>query len=245
MPVRGRRMTMRVCLAAILVFGFFAMGCPTSTDSGGTSGETVTPVVVLPAPVEAAEDELDEGLDDETQIMNGYEPELKDASGDVATGVDPAFDLVSAYAVATDENLLLRIASAEPMAVDHLTDVRLWIEQEDKLFTLEAKPDHPDSICELTAVGGSEGEELPACVEMGDNLDIRIPLKRLPSWLNTREAFFVSGVSTCCSDEGREKPFDEIQGAQQVWMFEGEVSDEVPDPAAADGDEEEAASDAP
>lgn len=226
---------MRLCLTAMVVFGFVAIGCPAGSDSGGTANETVTPVVVLPAPVDATEAEPVDELDGETQIMNGYEPELEDVSGDVASGVDPAFDLVSAYAVATEDNLLLRIASAEPMAVDHLTDVRLWVEQGDKLFTVEAKPDHPDSICELTAIGVAEGEELAACVEMGDNLDIRIPLKRLPNWLNTREAFFVSGVSTCCSDEARAKPYDEIEGAQQVWVFDGEV----PDSATTDEDEQE------
>lgn len=228
---------MRYGWAAIALFGFSAIGCTMGSDTAGASAETVTPVVVLPPPVDAAEDESSDVLDAEGQIMNGYEPELKDATGDVGAGVDPAFDLVSAYAVATDDNLMLRIASAQPMAVDHLTDVRLWIEQGNQLLTVEAKPDHPDSICELTAVDGAEGEELPSCVEMGDALDIRIPLKQLPRWLNTREAYFISGVSTCCSDEGRAKPFDEIEGAQQVWVFDAEAAssneDDETDPESA------------
>lgn len=219
---------MRVCWVTIVVFGLAVSGCTLGSEPAAGTAETVTPVVVLPAPVEATESEPVEELDDATQIMNGYEAELKDPAGDVLAGVDPAFDLVSAYAVATEDHLMLRIASADPMAVDHLTDVRLWVEQDEKLLTVEAKPDHPDSICEITAIGGADGEELAACVEMGDNLDIRIPLKQLPSWLNTREPYFISGVSTCCSDEGREKPFDEIEGAQQVWVFEGESAEETP-----------------
>ncbi len=214
---------MRVSWAAIGVLGYLVVGCTLGTEPAVAPTETVTPVVVLPAPVATTEVEPAVAVDGETQIMAGYEPELEDATGDVVEGVDPAFDLVSAYAVATDDNLLLRIASAKPMAVDHLTDVRLWVEQDEQQLTVEAKPDHPDRICELTPIGGGEGEELPACVEMGDHLDIRIPLKRLPRWLNTREAYFVSGVSTCCSDEGRERPFDEIEGAQQVWVFDGEL----------------------
>jgi hypothetical protein len=207
------------------------IGCTLGTEPAVAPAETVTPVVVLPAPVVTTEVEPETGGDGEMQIMAGYEPELEDAAGDVVDGVDPAFDLVSAYAVATEDNLLLRIVSAKPMAVDHLTDVRLWVEQDEQLLTVEAKPDHPERICELTPIDGGEGEELPACVEMGDHLDIRIPLKRLPRWLNTREAYFVSGVSTCCSDEGREQPFDEIEGAQQVWIFDGEIPSSAKDDA--------------
>jgi len=227
---------MRIFWATTLVFGVLIMGCPPGSDTAVAPTETVTPVVVLPAPIDAgasstAEDGADAAavspFEAEMQIMDGYEPLLKDASGDAAAGSDPAFDLVSVYAVATDESLMLRVASAEPMAMDHLTDVRLWIEQGDKLVTLEAKPDHPDRICELTPMGDTEGEELVGCLDIGPQLNIRVPLKSLPSWLNTREPYFVSGVSTCCADEGRERPFDEIKGAQEVWVFDEEADAET------------------
>ena len=167
----------------------------------------------------------------ELAIMDGYEPELLDGTGDVREDGAATHDLVSAYAVASDQSLMLRIASAEPMTKESLTDVRLWIEQGERQLTLEAKPDHPGNICELTPIGKVDGEEVPDCVRLGDNLDIRIPLGRLPGWLDPTKEFHISGVSTCCADEAREVPYDEIDGAQQVWILPGAVS--APQPAGA------------
>ena len=225
---------MRVWWTVLVIGGFIAAGCGVGSSGNGTTNETVTPVVVLPAPIEAAAVPPTTAFEAEFTIVDGYDPLLADAPGDTPDGTPPAFDLVSAHAVATSESLLLRVASSQPMSLESCTDVRLWVEQGEKLLTVEAKPDHPDRICELTPIGDAEGEELKGCLELGTTLDLRIPLDRLPSWLDTSEAYFVSGISTCCADEGREKPYDEIEGAQEVWVFEGEIPDVAPADVADD-----------
>lgn len=231
---------MRVCWTAVVIVGFLATGCGSGAGQSGTPTETVTPVVVLPAPIEVADINPTTAFQAELTLMDGYDPLLKDTTGDALGGAAPTHDLVSAFAVATTKSLLLRVQSAQPMTLDSRTDVRLWVEQGEKLLTVEAKPDHPDRICEMTPIGKSEGDELVGCLELGKTLDIRIPLDRLPRWLDPAEAFFVSGVSTCCTDEGREIPYDEIEGAQQVWVFDGEIPS-VPPTVIADEDATEAA----
>ncbi len=226
---------MRVCWAAVVIGGILVAGCNGGSGGGESPTETVTPVVVLPAPIEVADISPSTAFQAEMTIMDGYEPLLKDTAGDALGGAAAPFDLVSAYAVATNESLLLRVQSSQPMTLDSRTDVRLWVEQGEKLLTVEAKPDHPERICELTPIGKSEGDELAGCLELNKTLDIRIPLESLPRWLDPAEAFFVSGVSTCCTDESRETPYDEIEGAQQVWVFDGEIP-RVPPTVIAEGE---------
>jgi hypothetical protein len=151
-------------------------------------------------------------------VLDGYEAVLQDPKGDVVGEAGAAFDLTSSLAVASEDSLLIRISSAEPMTLSNATDVRLWLEQEGKMLTIEAKPDHPQRICELTPVGGSESEEIVGCLHLAQHFDIRIPGANLPDWLDRNKPYFISGVSTCCQDESREKPYDEIDGAQEVWV---------------------------
>lgn len=151
-------------------------------------------------------------------VLDGYEPVLQDPRGDVEGEAGAAFDLVSTLAVASEDSLLVRITSAEPMTLTNATDVRLWLEQEGKMLTIEAKPDHAQRICELTPVGGSESDEIVGCLHLAKHFDIRIPGANLPEWLDRNKPYYISGVSTCCQDESREKPYDEIDGAQEVWV---------------------------
>ncbi|MDP7111395.1 MAG: hypothetical protein QGH45_05505 [Myxococcota bacterium] len=151
-------------------------------------------------------------------VLDGYEAVLQDPKGDVVGEAGAAFDLISTLAVASEDSLLIRITSAEPMTLSNATDVRLWLEQEGKMLTIEAKPDHAQRICELTPVGGLESEEIAGCLQLAQHFDIRIPGANLPDWLDRNKPYFISGVSTCCQDEPREKPYDEIDGAQEVWV---------------------------
>lgn len=152
-------------------------------------------------------------------VLDGYdEPVLKDPAGDAKGDAGAPFDLVSAMAVASKDDLLVRVTSAKPMTLTNSTDVRLWLEQDGKMLTIEAKPDHPQRICELTPVGASESDEVAGCLHLDAHFDIRIPGKHLPTWLDRNKPYFVSGISTCCQDEAREKPYDEIDSAQEVWV---------------------------
>ena len=201
-------------------------------STGGVEAATAAPAEPATAAVSDGAGKVNERPDTprsaEMAVMDGYEPLLKDKPGDVGADVDPAFDLTSAHAVDVGDALLLRIQGNRPMTRERGTDIRLWVEQGERLLTIEAKPDHPDRICELTPIGRTEGDEVKDCLELGETLDLRIPKERLPRWLKTDEAYFVSGVSTCCVDEAREQPYDEIDGAQQVWVFRGVATRAVP-----------------
>ncbi len=151
-------------------------------------------------------------------VLDGYEAVLQDPKGDALGGAGAAYDLVSSLAVVAEESLLVRITSSEAMTLTNATDVRLWLEQEGKMLTIEAKPDHAQRICELTPVGGTESDEVAGCLHLAEHFDLRIPDKHLPEWLDRNKPFYISGVSTCCRDEARDKPYDEIDGAQEVWI---------------------------
>ena len=213
---------------AVLTYGIW--GCT------GTGTPPVEPVTAeSDATAEEPTPTPQSTFESEMAIMDGYEAELADVAGDVAKGGEASYDLVSAFAVATENSVLVRIKSSEPMTISSRTDVRFWIEQGEQLLTVEAKPDHPERICELTPIGGSDGEEVPDCLKLGDTLDVRIPAEQLPSWLKTDQDYFISGVSTCCTDESREVPYDEIDGAQQVWVVPA-----TPSAGAEDADEAQA-----
>ena len=213
-----------IIFMSITILSYCICGCPRTETP---------PVQPDPTEAEATHEEPDppeapkSTFETEMMIMDGYEAELSDAEGDVAKGGEPSYDLVSAFAVATEDSVLVRIQSSEPMTLSSRTDVRFWLEQGEQLLTVEAKPDHPERICELTPIGGTDGAEVPDCLKLGDTLDVRIPAKQLPSWLKTDQDYFISGVSTCCTDDSREVPYDEIDGAQQVWVVPTSPVDEA------------------
>jgi len=210
---------------SIVVLTYGIWGCTGSGNPPAAPVQTDTPVTTSQEPTTPAA--VQSSTTSDSSILDEYEAELTDAAGDVAKGGAPTHDLVAAYAVATERSVLVRIQSSEPMAVSSRTDVRFWIEQGEKQITVEAKPDHPERICELTPIGETEGEEIPDCLTLGKTLDVKIPVQRLPAWLSTDKEYFISGVSTCCTDDARTVPYDEIEGAQQVWIVPAAGADET------------------
>lgn len=210
----------RILLATLVAVLGLAPGCKfgriSESDGGDPKpGSDATEAAATPAEVAVAEETP---FKDVRAVLDGYEPFLQDPRGDAQGDAKPSFDLVSAIAVSTKDGLLVRVSSAEAMTPTDFTDVRLWVEQHPNMLTVEAKPDHPQKICELTPVGGNESADVANCLHLSDAFDIRIPSDKLPKWLDRNQPYFVSGISTCCQDENREKPYDEIDGAQEVWV---------------------------
>ncbi len=208
---------MRTPVIALLIGALaWLPACKGDKDGGGD--ETPEATTEAEAATEADGTE-DAPFEDVRAVLDGYdEPVLKDPAGDTTGDGGATYDLVSAMAVASKDDLLIRITTAQPMTLTNSTDVRLWLEQEGKMLTIEAKPDHPQRICELTPVGGSDSQEVAGCLHLADHFDIRLPGKHMPEWLDRNKPYFVSGISTCCQDEAREKPYDEIDSAQEVWV---------------------------
>ncbi len=208
---------MRAVLLPLLIT---ALGCLPACKGDKGDGESSDPGTgTEDATGEADGDAVEPAPFEEVRaILDGYEAVLQDPTGDAKGDAGPPFDLTAAVAVASKDDLLIRITSAQPMTLSNATDIRLWLEQDGKMLTIEGKPDHPQRICELTPVGGSESQEVEACLHLDAHFDVRIPGKHLPDWLDRNKPYFISGVSTCCQDAEREKPFDEIDGAQEVWV---------------------------
>ena len=158
-------------------------------------------------------------------LLREFDPHLTDAPKD-QQGEAAYDDLLSAFTVMNDTYLYGRMMTRAPMTDDDVRETRFWIEQDGNMITVEVKVGTTDSPCELSDVKTPEGEKVvPKCFWVGNALDFRIPLDSIPPSIDTTKPYWVSGFQTCCSDAERNKPYDEIEGAQEVWR--------VPEQAAA------------
>ena len=227
------------------VLSLVLAGCP----AGGQDGENPQaqpPVIVVQAPPDSAGGSyaggawqtpsatplaggIAAGSDSEpydvVALLREFEPHLtdapKDQDGDLATD-----DLLSAFAVMNDTYLLGRMETRAPMAGEDTRETRFWLEQGGNMVTVEVKVGSTDRPCELSDIKLPEGEKVVAkCFWVGNALDFRIPLESIPPSIDTAQPYWVSGFQTCCSDAERNKPYDQIEGAQEVWR--------VPEQAAA------------
>ena len=164
---------------------------------------------------------------DVVAMLREFDPELTDAPKDQTS--DTAFDdLLSAHAVTDDNFLYGRIVTRAPMQGDNVREIRFWIEQDDgkKMATVEIKIGSQESPCELSDTKSPETQNVvTGCFWLGNAIDFRIPLDKVPSVIDTKAPFHVSGFQTCCEDEARNNPFDELEGAQGVWRVPGVASE--------------------
>jgi len=133
-------------------------------------------------------------------------------------------DILSAHAVADDTYLYGRIVTRAPMRGDDVREVRFWIEQDsgNKMATVELKIGSRGSPCELSNAKKPDSQTVVnRCFWIGNAIDFRVPLDKIPSVIDTKSTFHVSGFQTCCEDTERNKPYDELNGAQGVWRVPG------------------------
>ncbi len=175
------------------------------------------------APNGGASDNPDAEPYDVVALLREFDPELADAPKDQKS--EMAFDdILSAHAVADDTYLYGRILTRAPMRGDDVREVRFWIEQDDgkKMATVELKIGSRGSPCELSNAKKPESQAVVnRCFWIGNAIDFRIPLDKVPSIIDTKSTFHVSGFQTCCQDAERNKPYDELNGAQGVWRVPG------------------------
>jgi hypothetical protein len=147
-------------------------------------------------------------------------------------------DLLSAFVVMDAKYLYGRMTSRAPMTAEAAREVRFWLEQEPSMVTVEVKVGTTGRPCELGDVESSEVQKVVLnCFWTGTALDFRIPLDAIPAIIDTTKPYWVSGFQSCCSDEGRNNPYDSIAGAQEVWRVSGlaaEVDVKGGDPAPSD-----------
>lgn len=160
---------------------------------------------------------------DVVALLREFDPELTDSPKD-QRGELAFDDILSAHAVADDTYLYGRVVTRAPMRGDDVREVRFWIEQDDgkKMATVELKIGSRGSPCELSDVKKPETQSVVnRCFWIGNAIDFRIPLDKVPSIIDTAAPFHVSGFQTCCEDAERNKPYDELEGAQGVWRVPG------------------------
>jgi hypothetical protein len=160
---------------------------------------------------------------DVVALLREFDPELTDSPKD-QKGEMAFDDILSAHAVADDTYLYGRIVTRAPMRGDDVREVRFWIEQDNgkKMVTVELKIGSRGSPCELSDVKKPDTQNVVArCFWIGNAIDFRIPLDKVPSIIDTAAPFHVSGFQTCCQDNERNKPYDELEGAQGVWRVPG------------------------
>ena len=165
---------------------------------------------------------------DVVALLREFDPELTDAPKDQKS--EMAFDdILSAHAVADNTYLYGRLVTRAPMRGDDVREVRFWIEQDSgkKMVTVELKIGSRGSPCELSDSKKPDTQNVVnRCFWIGNAIDFRIPLNQVPSIIDTKAPFHVSGFQTCCQDSERNKPYDELEGAQGVWRVPG-VATEV------------------
>jgi hypothetical protein len=175
------------------------------------------------SPDGGASDNPDAEPYDVVSLLREFDPELTDAPKDQTSGM--AFDdILSAHAVADDTYLYGRIVTRAPMRGDDVREVRFWVEQDDgkNMATVELKIGSRGSPCEISNSKKPDTQAVVnRCFWIGNAIDFRIPLDKIPSNIDTKASFHVSGFQTCCEDTGRNKPFDELNGAQGVWRVPG------------------------
>ena len=155
-------------------------------------------------------------------LLREFEPILTDPPKD-AQGENGWDDLLSALVAMDARYLYGRILTTEPMSVasDKVRELRFWLEQNGQMVTVEVKVGSMDSPCEIIPPGASEAKVVNECFWLGNAIDLRIPLDSLPTSIDVSKPFWASGFQTCCTDESRDTPYDELSAAQEVWRVPG------------------------
>ena len=174
-------------------------------------------------------------------LLREFEPDLTDPPKDQAS--EAAYDdLLSALAVMDEKFLYGRMVMRAPMGAEgEVREARFWLEQGGNMVTVEVKVGSQNRPCELSDAKSAEAQKVVSdCFWVGNALDFRVPLESIPATIDTKEPYWVSGFQTCCSDADRNKPYDEIEGAHEVWRVTGlaaevEVAPGATEPTAAAG----------
>ena len=194
---------------------------PTPTPPDAASEATPKPAPTpapTPEPLLSAADKPE----DLVYNLNAYKDEVRlaDAPND-QKGKEPSTDLLSALAVIDKEHMYVRLEFREEMPEDAPAEIRFWIEQEKPLVTVEVKLGSRGRPCELSAVEGNPQEQVvEGCYFVGNPIELSFPLDAIPDVVKVDQPFHVSGFQTCCMDEARNDPFDEVQGAQEVFRVD-------------------------
>lgn len=232
---------MKTAATFTLAFVSLLIGC-----GGGTSPTSkAPPVIVLEQPAGAAQEGdaskgdyagvawEQAGVRAEAAVASGepadvvallreFEPILTDPPKD-AVGENGWDDLLSALVAMDARYLYGRVLTREPMSIatDKVRELRFWLEQGGQMVTIEVKVGSMDAPCEVLAGGTDEAKVVNDCFWLGNAVDLRIPLDTLPSTLDVSKPYWASGFQTCCTDESRDTPFDELSDAQEVWRVSG------------------------
>ena len=243
--------TLAIALPLTLTLG---IGCG-SGDRGPPAQTAQPPVIVVQAPAEAKTATAYAGLAydgqdtpaakatanpdagsvepyDVVALLREFDPVLIDPPND-QLGEAAYDDLVSALAVADEGYLYGRIVSRVPMRGFYTREIRFWIEQPSEtaeqppeMATVELKVGSRGSPCEVAHVKSPAAQKVASqCFWLGNALDFRIPFGLLPLSIAHEKPLWVSGFQTCCQDKNRDKPFDEILQAQEVWRVKGLASE--------------------
>ncbi len=219
----------RPLFAAGVALAVIAMiGCPPAPrDEAPTQAPVILPAAT-PAPVAVASTPAPvaaptvvgapEKSEDMVYNLGGFDPVLEDAPND-QKGKEPSTDLRSAHAVIDKTRMYVRLALRDKLPEDPAAEIRFWLEQaETPLVTVEVKLGTRGNPCELSTTAEPIVEKaVESCFFRGNPLDLSFPLTAIPDVLKVDEPFHVSGFQTCCMDEDRNDPFDEIVGAQEVF----------------------------
>jgi len=232
---------MKIAAPFALAFTSLLIGC-----GGGTSPTSkAPPVIVLEQPAGSAQ-KGDGSKDDyagvaweqagvraEAAVASGepadvvallreFEPTLADPPKD-SVGENGWDDLLSALVAMDARYLYGRVLTREPMniATDKVRELRFWLEQGGQMVTIEVKVGSMDAPCEVLASGSDEAEVVKDCFWLGNAVDLRIPLDAIPKTIDVSKPYWASGFQTCCTDESRDTPFDELSDAQEVWRVPG------------------------
>jgi hypothetical protein len=215
-------------LGAIALLAGVFIGCPPSPrDDAPTQAPVILPAAATPGePAEVAPTPAptpvavpSEKSEDLIYNLKGFDPTLSDAPND-QKGKEPSTDLLSAHAVIDKDRMYVRINFREEMPEDPPSEIRFWLEQERPLVTVEVKLGSQGRPCELSSVDDPSKEAvIEGCFHVGNPLDLSFPLSVIPGVIKVAEPFHVSGFQTCCMDEARNDPFDEISDAQEVFRI--------------------------
>jgi hypothetical protein len=232
---------MKLPVLSALALSTLLFGC----GGGSAPSSKASPVIVLEQPGGGADGAVADGADyagvaweqagvrAEAAVASGEPAEVvsllrefeavltdppKDAAGD--NGWD---DLLSALVAMDARYLYARILTREPMSVasDKVRELRFWLEQGGQMTTIEVKVGSMDAPCEVLPSGADEAKIVNDCFWLGNAVDLRIPLDALPPTLDVSKPYWASGFQTCCSDEARDTPYDELADAQEVWRVSG------------------------
>ena len=211
-------------IALGLVVGLLA-GCPPSPrDELPTQAPVIlipavaaTPAETEPTPAPTPSPAASAKSEDMIYNLKGYDPTLLDPPND-QKGKLASTDLLAAHAVMDKDRMYVRLKLREEMGDSPPAEFRFWLEQGRPLVTVEVKVGSKNRPCELSSVDPPSAETVVEnCFYDGNPLDLSFPLSAIPSTIKVEEAFHVSGFQTCCMDEARNDPFDEIQEAQEVF----------------------------